>query len=79
MNSFKNTGVTNHNEILREKGRERQRQRERERPTINYLESSSTCSIRDGSISEYIKLTVQVWAETAIVDLVPPPQVPCLH
>ena len=57
MNSFKNTGMTSHNEIMREKGRkretERQRDRQRERA---YLESSSTCSIRDGSISESIKL-----------------------
>ena len=31
MNSLKNTGVTSHNEIMREKGRERERERERER------------------------------------------------
>ena len=31
MNSLKNTGMTSHNEIMREKGRERQRQRQRQR------------------------------------------------
>ena len=59
MNSFKNTGVTSHNEIMREKGRERERERERDierQRERAYLESSSTCSIRDRSISESIKL-----------------------
>ena len=63
MNSFKNTGLTSHNEIMREKGRKKERETERQRDRETkrqreraYLESSSTCSIRDRSISESIKL-----------------------
>ena len=62
MNSFKNTGVTSHNEIMREKGRKRERERETERQRDretkreHTLNPQAIVSIRDGSISESIKL-----------------------
>ena len=39
MNSFKNTGVTSHNEIMREKGRERETETETERDRETKRES----------------------------------------